>query len=156
MIQVSIDVPPEFQNHPDANWNVQDLSEFLNSERFGRKERTAILLHEGTHMVYARECLRECGCEWFELDLYGPSVKYDAFTENFRQCQASVEGLPFTIEMNADPLMVAKHFIGPVYTGQKCSVISPKNNSGGWLAQTSGTSMTGSAGVPVSRAMFPG
>lgn len=77
MIRVSNNVPPEFQNHPDAEWHFQDLSGFLNSDKFDRRERAAISLHESTHLVYGHDCLRQCGCEWFELDSYGPAVEYD-------------------------------------------------------------------------------
>jgi hypothetical protein len=112
MIQVATRVRSKFQDHPDVKLQVQELSEKFNSEWFDRKRRSILCLHEGTHLYFTRLC-------GFELELYGPSVSYDPDSEQFVSYDASVERLPDEIEMSADPVLVAKHFLAPAYVEEK-------------------------------------
>src|ERR1700692_327121 len=113
MIQISTRlVPLECQDDPRCKRAVAQSLSFFNSIKFYTKERAIICLHEATHLVYAREL-------GFEPQLYGPSVDYDSDTEKFRRLDSSVEGLPYEIKMSADPVLIAKQCLGPVYVEEK-------------------------------------
>jgi hypothetical protein len=113
MIQIrTTHVPAELRDHPDFKRVAQYHEHWFNSHKFDRKQRTIISLHEGTHLVYAREI-------GFDPEPHGPSVDYDFDTETFRRLDSSVEGLPYEIKMSADPILVAKFYMAPVYVEEK-------------------------------------
>jgi hypothetical protein len=113
MIQINTThVPMELRDHADYERISKDHEHWFNSPKFDIKQLTIICLHEATHLVYDREL-------GFEPKLYGPSVDYDSDAETFRRLDSAVQGLPYEIKMNADPLLVAKHYLGPAYVEEK-------------------------------------
>lgn len=106
-------VQGELREHPDFELNVEYAWELFNSALFTPKAKAIICLHEATHLVYCREL-------GFEPELFGPAVIYDEDSERFRIVDSSVEQLPREIRMFADDvLLVAKHYLGPVFTEQR-------------------------------------
>jgi hypothetical protein len=112
MIQVAIRVPTDLQNHPEVASLAEELSARFNSDWFDRKERTITCLHEGSHLVYKRMC-------GFEPRLFGPSIRYDEDTEILRQSDSAVESLPEEVLMTAEPMLIAKQYLAPMYVEEK-------------------------------------
>jgi hypothetical protein len=122
MIQIDVsDVPAEIRDGPEFIREYEAHFEKFNSSRFDKKERAIICLHEATHVVYCREL-------GFEPKFYGPAIWYDEILVKFRRVDACVEGLPYEIKMKAEPLLVAKQFMGPYYVEPKLIVSSRTEN----------------------------
>jgi hypothetical protein len=105
-------VPLEFRNDPGCQVAAAQSSAWFNSPDFDAKERAVLFLHEGCHLVYSRSI-------GFDPQLSGPGVRYDPDTETFSVVDSSLEGLSYEIKMNADPIQVAKVYIGPVHVEEK-------------------------------------
>jgi hypothetical protein len=62
-------------------------------------------IHESIHVVYARDL-------GYSPEIYGPEFHYHPGL-GWRQANATVGGLPRSIMMNGDPILVGKHYLGP-------------------------------------------
>jgi hypothetical protein len=105
-------VPTELQNHPQVQAHIRGIERYYNSDKFDRKQRTIASLHEGTHLFY----MRACG---FEPNVFGPGVGYDSSVKDFFLFDCSIQQLPYEIRMSAEPMLVAKCFLGPMYVEEK-------------------------------------
>ena len=112
MIHIDVTRIPQEMRNEEFQFHYQKAVEFFNSSEFDRKARTLISLHEGTHLLYAREL-------GFEPKLYGPGIRYARQTKVFHGIVGAVQALPDTISMTADPIMLAKQLLGPECAQEK-------------------------------------
>lgn len=107
-----LQVPTDMQNHPRVQVLARGIERYYNSEKFDRKQRTIASLHEGTHLFYTRAC-------GFEPNVFGPGVGWDSNAKDFFLFDCSMQALPNEIRMTADPMLVAKCFLAPMYVEEK-------------------------------------
>jgi hypothetical protein len=88
-------------------WDVRFYRATIESRFIFCEGRWPLCLHEAAHLVYSRAC-------GHEPELYGPMIDYDSGRETLHLIDAAVEELPYEIRMNADPILVAKHYRGPL------------------------------------------
>ncbi len=130
MINIDISrVPLELQDD-DFHSHIEQISSWFNSSKtFTTKEKAVICLHEGTHLLYTRMC-------GFEPKLRGPSIEYDPEAEWFNRSDGAVESPPFSIKMSADPVLMAKQYMGPVYIEER--LLSHRTKEEIWASSSVG------------------
>ena len=111
-VQIELQMPIEWQRDPVIAEAFKEYIDQESSRYDSPKERAITCLHEGTHVYY----MRECG---FEPTFYGPRMFWEAEKSQFTRYRASVETLPVEIQMSADPLLVTKSYIGPIFVEEK-------------------------------------
>ena len=99
------------RSDPRFKEEVEKASKFFNSPKFDHRARTAVALHEGTHLFFTREAAAPFG--GFEPRVYGPAVEYSKTRDEFYPSVGAVQSLPKSIRLKADPIAVAKTFLAP-------------------------------------------
>jgi len=101
----------ELRERPEFKLEVDKATKFFNSPKFDHRARTAVALHEGTHLFFTREAAAPFG--GFEPRVYGPAVEYSKTRDEFYPSVGAVQSLPKSIRLKADPIAVAKTFLAP-------------------------------------------
>jgi hypothetical protein len=104
---IQIDLPVEITN--DAEFGEQ-VSAWIASTDL---EHVMLCIHEGVHMVYARDC-------GYEPEVYGPSEdEFYVPRVGWRRTLGSVDGPPPEIKLTTDILWIGKFYLGPAYIEEK-------------------------------------
>jgi len=121
------------RDRADFKTEVEKATNFFNSAKFDEKARASVVFHEGCHLFYTREAAVPFG--GFEPRIYGPAVEYSKARDEFYPSVGAVQCLPKEIRMKADPIAVAKSFLGPLFVMKKLHIsdsehllVSPDND----------------------------